>query len=150
MQEFQWFRAYVEKILEEAWNQPRVTPDEDGDYPYRYGTAACYVRLVDGEPMTVCVTASAATNILRSAKLLAELNEFNMRARLVTSYWVDGCVVIDLGLQAEAVNAQTLTLACAEVGQVAHDVGPLLAAMFDGRTPYPASDCADEIHRDER
>ena len=150
MQEFEWFRAYVEQILAEAWNQPKVTPDEDGDYPYRYGTAACYVRLTDGEPITVRVAASAAVNVRRTAKLLAELNEFNARARFVSSYWVGGCVVAEMALQAEGVNTETLTIACAEVGQAAHDVGPLLAAMFDGRTPFAASDCSDEAHHDER
>lgn len=149
MQQLEWFRAYVEQILEEVWNQPRLVTDDDGDYPFRYGTAACYVRVEPGPPMTVRVFAQAAMDVGRSAKLLAELNDFNASARSLTAYWDSGRVIVDEALVAEATNAETLTRACAEAGQAAHDLGPLLAAMFDGRTPYSQADCVEEQHRDD-
>ena len=55
VQELQWFRSYVEQILEEAWEQPRVVTDGDGDYLYRFGTAACFVRIEPGPPIGVRV-----------------------------------------------------------------------------------------------
>jgi hypothetical protein len=86
------------------------------------------------------VVAQAVTNVKKSAKLLGELNDFNGHARTVTAYFDAGCVVVDAAVDAEGANAETLTRACAEVGQAAHDMGTLLAALFDGRTPFLAED----------
>ena len=144
MQQSEWFRAYVEKILEGVWEQRPLVRDADGDYPFRYGTAACFVRVEEGPPLGVRVVAQAATNVRRSAKLLSELNDFNAHARSVTAYWDVNCVVIDACVDAEAANDETVTRACAEVGQAAHDVGTLIAAMFDGRTPFAAGDRQDK------
>lgn len=149
MQELDWFRAYVERILEDVWNQPRLVPDDDGAYPFRYGTAACYVRIEPGPPMTVRVFAQAVTGVRKSAKLLAELNDFNASARSLTGYWDNGRVIVDEALLASATNAESLTRACADAGQAAHDMGTLLAAMFDGRTPFRHEDCVEEHRRDE-
>lgn len=146
MHELRWFRAFVERLLEDAWEQDRVTADPDGDYAFRYGAAACYVRIEAGPPMTVRVLAQAVMGVKRSAKLLAELNDFNAGARSVTAYWANGCVVVDDALAATSVTPGTLTQLCADVGQAAHDVGPLLAALFDGRTPFPAVAHADGDH----
>jgi Putative bacterial sensory transduction regulator len=140
MQQLDWFRAYVEKILEQAWDQQPLIRDADDDYPFRYGTAACFVHLEAGPPMSVRVVAQAVAKVKSSAKLLAELNDFNAAARSVTAYWEHGCVVVDTTVDADGANADTVTRACAEVGQAAHDMGMLLAVMFDGRTPFPAED----------
>lgn len=144
MQQTEWFRAYVEKILETVWEQRPLVCDSDGDYPFRYGTSACFVRIEPGPPLGVRVVAQAVANVKRSAKLLSELNDFNGASRFATAYWDANCVVIDAALDAEGVNAETLTRACAEVGQAAHDVGTLLAAMYDGRTPFVATDRQDK------
>ena len=149
MQQLDWFRAYVEKILMEVWSQPALVADDDGDYPFRYGTAACYVRVEPGPPMSVRVFAQAAMDVRRSAKLLTELNDFNASARSLTAYWDHGRVIIDEALLAEGTNAATLTRACADAGQAAHDMGTLVAAMFDGRTPYQHTDCAAEQRRED-
>ena len=140
MHQLEWFRAYVEKILEGVWDQRPLLADDDGDYPFRYGTAACFVRIEAGPPLGVRIVAQAVTHVKRSAKLLAELNDFNGHARSVTAYWDSGCVIVDMALDAEGANSDTLTRACAEVGQAAHDMGTLLAAMFDGRTPFAVPD----------
>lgn len=144
MQQVEWFRAYVEKILEAVWEQQPLVRDSDGDYPFRYGTAACFVRIEAGPPLGVRIVAQAVTGVRRSAKLLAELNDFNSASRFGTAYWDANCVVIDAALDAEGVNAETLTRACAEVGQAAHDMGSLLAAMYDGRTPFAPVDRQDK------
>ena len=144
MQHIQWFRAYVEQLLAKVWEQPGLAPDADGDYPFRYGTAACYVRIEAGPPMTLRVVAQAAVDVRSSAKLLAELNDFNAHAWAVTAYWAENCVVLDHALLAEAVSHETLTRACADVGQAAHDIGVLVAGVFDGRTPFRPVAHADE------
>ena len=136
MQEIQWFRAYVEQILEDAWDMPRVVADDDGDYVYRYGTAACLVRVEPIAPMSVRVMARAATGVKRSAKLLAELNEHNATSRWVTTYWFAGAVYVDRAIDASGVTPETLTRVCAEIGQAADNIGTLIAGVFDGKTPF--------------
>ena len=138
MQQLEWFRAYVEKILETVWDQRPLARDDDDDYPFRYGTAACFVRIEPGPPLTVRVVAQAVRDVKRSARLLEELNDFNSSARSVMAYWESGCVLVETAIDAEGVNTDTLTRACAETGQGAHDIGTLIAAMYDGTTPFPA------------
>lgn len=144
VQQMEWFRAYVEQILTSVWEQPDLKPDADGDYAFRYGTAACYVRIEAGPPMTLRVLAQAAVDVRNSSKLLNELNDFNAHAWSVTAYWANDCVVLDQAILAEGVNRETLTRACADVGQAAHDIGVLVASVFDGRTPYRPVAHADE------
>ena len=131
-----WFRAFVEQILAQAWEVCRVEPDDDGDYRFRHGTAAGFVRIEPGPPLTVRVVAQAAMDVRRSAKLLTEINELNAHARSVSTYWFDGGVFVDKAIDAAGVTAETLPLACTEVGQAADGVGTLIAGMFDGRTPF--------------
>ena len=139
MPEIQWFRAYVEQILEEGWEQCRVDKDPDGDFPFRFGTAGCWVRIEPGPPLAVRVIAIAATGVRRSAKLLAELNELNAAARSVSTYWSAGSVYVDRALDAPGVTAQTLMGTCAEVGTAADNIGALIAGMFDGATLFAAA-----------
>ena len=81
-----WLRAYVEKCLRQAWEDRPVCMDEDGDFFFRCNTAACWVR-VEEDASLVRVFAHAATGVKRSARLLAELNELNQRARAAKVYW---------------------------------------------------------------
>jgi hypothetical protein len=136
VQEIAWFRSFVEQILEEAWNQPRVVADKDGDYLFRFGTAACFVRVEPGPPMAIRVVARAAEGIRRSAKLLTELNDLNATARSVSTYWFANAVYVDRAVDAGGVNEETLLQACTEVGQAADNIGPLIAGLFDGTTPF--------------
>lgn len=139
MEVLNWFRAHVEQILGVAWEVCRVEPDGDGDYPFRHGTAAGFVRIEAGPPLGVRVAAQAATDVRRTAKLLTELNELNAHARSVSTYWFDGAVYVDRWIEAAGVTADTLPAVCAEVGTAADGIGALVAAMFDGRTPLAPS-----------
>ena len=132
-----WLRAYVEKCLRQAWEDRPVCVDEDGDFFFRCGTAACWVR-VDEDASLIRVFAHAATGVKRSARLLAELNELNQRARAAKVYWENDCVVVTQTLPSTAVTAESMHQVCCSVGSIAVDVGVLAAAMFDGGTPFPA------------
>ena len=140
-----WFRAYVEQLLAQTWEQCSVTTDDDGDYPYRFGTAACFVRVEEGPPLGVRVVALAAKDVRRTAKLLTELNELNAHARTVSTYWFAGAVYVDKAIDAGGVTADTLGQACVDVGAAADSVGTLLAGMFDGQTPYVASTADEDV-----
>lgn len=132
----EWFRAYVERLLAEAWDMERLTPDQDGDYPFRFGTAVCFVRIEQGPPLAIRVVAQAASGVRRSAKLLTELNELNASARSVSTYWFEGAVYVDRAVDAAGVNADTLLGACTEVGRAADNIGALIAGVYDGHTPF--------------
>ncbi len=54
------------------------------------------------------------------------------------TYWRGGLVVVETSVEADQVNATSLSLACMAVASTADDLGVLVAAMYDGRTPYPA------------
>lgn len=133
---FEWFRAYVESLLREVWDGD-VVEDGDGDWPFRHGTAACWVAARPYPSWRVEVFAHVAFEVKQSARLLRELNEMNGLLVHGRVYWRDGVVVAATGIQAEHVDEESLIEACAAIGAMADDLGALLAAMFDGRTPFP-------------
>ncbi len=146
--EMTWIRSHVERCLQDEWGCCHVTVDEDGDYPFRMETAACWVSVMASEPIMVRVFAHAACGLKPSAKLLAELNSIQLRA-LSASIGLSGdAVVVSQTLCPIGLSAPVLAQAMHAVGGVASDVGLLLAGMFGGHTPYPASEqSADEEAR---
>jgi hypothetical protein len=139
-----WLRSHLERLLQDEWNVCRVNADCDGDYPYRAGTAACWVQLLDCEPPMVRVLAHAALDVARSAKLLTELNDIQNRAMTAAVCWCDGSVQVSQTLSPHGLNRKTLRQALQSVGAVADDIGLLLAGMFGGSTPFPVDSSVDE------
>lgn len=137
MVQSEWFRAYVEKLLREA-GDAEVFSDGDGDYPYRWGTAACWVRVVEEPQLRVQVFGHAASGVKATARLLRELNEVNANSVSARVHLSNGSVIVEQAVPADGLNAATLAQACIAVGSVADDLGMLLAAMFDGETPFPS------------
>jgi Putative bacterial sensory transduction regulator len=140
MNETAWLRSHVERCLEDHWGDYPLTVDDDGDYPFRWGTAQGYVAIVNGDPHFIKVWAFVAQVPTRSLKLLSELNEINKRAMTVRVYWNGNSVIAEQTIHADGVTKTTLGQACLAVGAVADDVGVLLAAMFGGKTPFQAMD----------
>jgi hypothetical protein len=112
MSQLMWIRSHVELLLQREWDVCRVLSDEDGDFPYRHGTAACYVSVLDVDPPMVRVFAHAAYGLKRDVVVVSQ-------------------TVSPIGLT-QPVLAQAMDA----VGSVADDIGTLLAAMFDGATPF--------------
>jgi hypothetical protein len=139
-----WLRSHIERLLQEEWDSCRVSADGDGDYPFRTGTAACWVQVLDYPRPMVRVLAQAAIDIPRSAKLLAELNDIQNRAMTATVRWSDGAVLVSQTLSPHGLNRKTLRQALQAVGGVADDIGLLLAGMFAGATPFTAESSVDE------
>jgi Putative bacterial sensory transduction regulator len=144
MNEIAWLHSHVERCLEDHWGVHPLVVDEDGDYPFRWGTARCYVSIATGEPHLIRVWAFAASVPKKSLKLLSEINEINECARTVHVYWSGELVLAEQTLYADGLTSETLGLACLAVGVAADEIGVLLAAMFDGETPYPAVDTGDQ------
>jgi hypothetical protein len=135
----QLIRSSVEQLLREIWSIDTVRVDTDGDMPFRYGSAACWVSVLDTRPAMVRVFAHAAYDVGASARLLVELNDIQLATLSATVAWCDGTVLISQTLSPHGLNPSTLRQAMRAVAGVANDVGPLLAGLFDGETPYPVT-----------
>lgn len=137
MTEADWLHSHVEQLLQREWDVCRVEVDRDGDFPFRSGTAAGWVSVLEGPPHLVRVMAHAVYGVRPTVGLLRELNELNVRSLTASALLIDDIVVVQQTLSPYGLGEQTLQQAIASVGWMADDVGALLAAMFDGSTPHP-------------
>ena len=85
-----WLRSHVERCLEDIWERFPLETDGDGDWPFRFGTAGCWVHVEPDGVGTVRVVAIAARELKRSAKLLAEVNDVNARTLTAHAYFTGG------------------------------------------------------------
>jgi hypothetical protein len=138
MTELMWIKSHVELLLQREWDVCRVVADSDGDFPFRHGTAACYVSVLDTEPAMVRVFAHAAYGLKPTLKLLRELNEIQRRSLSARVELRNDVVVVSQTLSPLGLTQPVLAQAMDAVATVAADVGILLAGMFDGRTPFSA------------
>jgi hypothetical protein len=136
MSELMWIRSHVELLLQREWQVCRVLSDEDGDFPYRHGTAACYVSVLDTDPPMVRVFAHAAYGLKPSLKVLRELNEIQHRSLSARVELRRDVAVVSQTLSPVGLTQCVLAQAMDAVGTLADDVGTLLAVMFDGATPF--------------
>ncbi|MCY7290172.1 MAG: YbjN domain-containing protein [Cryobacterium sp.] len=133
-------RAHVERVLQDAWGVKDLEVDSDGDYRYRYDSAACWVRIrppidPDDQP---CVEAFAlaAKGLKRSAKLLNEINALNAAARWVKIALEGDQIYVNYVLHMAGADREALLNATKAVGGVAADLGPVLSAVYGGDTPF--------------
>jgi hypothetical protein len=138
MSETIWIKSHVELLLQREWEVCRVAVDPDGDFAFRAGTAACWVTVSDGELPMVHVFAHAACGLKPTAKVLRELNDIQNRALSARVSLADGCVLVSQVLSPIGLTQPVLAQALRAVAGVAEETGPLIAAMFDGCTPFPA------------
>jgi hypothetical protein len=136
MSQLMWIRSHVELLLQREWDVCRVLSDEDGDFPYRHGTAACYVSVLDVDPPMVRVFAHAAYGLKPTLKVLREINEIQGRSMSARVELRRDVVVVSQTVSPIGLTQPVLAQAMDAVGSVADDIGTLLAAMFDGATPF--------------
>lgn len=139
MSELLWINSHVEMLLQRVWDQCRVEVDADGDFPFRRGVVCGWVTVTETDPIMVEVYAHAAVGVTRSVTLLSELNEVQRRSVSARVQLLDDTVVVSQVVHPYLLTESVLSQALTEVCTVANDLGPLFAAMFDGRTPYPAT-----------
>jgi hypothetical protein len=145
MSELMWVRSHVERLLQDEWDCCRVEADFEGDYPFRNGTAAGWVSVLDSHPPMVRVFAHAAHGVKPSAKLFREINDMNNRLLSAHVVWVDTeLVLVSQTVTAVDLTRPVLAQSVDAVGGVAKDIGPLVAAMFGGSTPYQPEVKPDE------
>jgi hypothetical protein len=138
MTEMMWIKSHVEQLLEREWDACRVPVDDDGDYPFRHGTAMCWVTVMDADPIMVRVFAHAAYGLKPSLKLFRELNDIQRRTISCRIDFADGLVLVSQTISPIGLTQPVLAQAMGSVSSVADDVGSLLAVMFDGATPFEA------------
>ena len=143
MSELLWITSHVERLLQEEWGVCRVAQDEDGDYPFRTGTAAGWVSVLDSKPVMVRVFAHAAVGVKPSLGVLRELNEVQSRALSATVLLLGGNVIVSQTISAIQLPQSVLAQALSAVGSIANDVGVLVAGVFGGSTPYPVELAAE-------
>ena len=136
MTEQMWIRSHVELLLQREWNVCRVLADDDGDFPFRHGTAACYVSVLDSDPPMVRVLAHAAYGVKPTLKLLRELNDVQGRSLTTRVELRRDVVVVSQTLSPLGLTQPVLAQALDAVSAVADDIGTLVAVMFDGATPF--------------
>jgi hypothetical protein len=129
-------RPYLEKLLREGFGIPDLAPDEDGDYPFRFGSAAYYVRLVNEHAPTVQLFGVVVRDVKRSPKLLGRLNDINASLGFVRVYWIDNKVVVATELVAETLDAEELGNACNVLGRAADGIGRGLVGEFGGHVLF--------------
>ena len=132
-------RSHVERCLQQLFATCDLIQDEDGDYPFNSGTSACFVQ-VASDALDVRVLAIAADGLRPSAKLLAEINEINLRCRSARVQLADKQVQVVQVVPALGCTADTLRLALDSVTAVGDHLGPLIAAVYGGCVPNPAVD----------
>ena len=101
-------RSHVERCLQDIWDVPDLVIDDDGDYPYRRGTAMCWVSPFDGPVPGVRVFAHAAYGLKPSAKLLREVNDLNVRSTWARVAFQNGVVRVSAELHWAAVDRLAL------------------------------------------
>lgn len=138
-------RSHVERCLQDLWGVDQVLVDADGDYPYGAGSAACFIGVDPHEPIVVKAVACAAIEVKKSAKLLEEINEINTRCRTGHVYWDRGTVVVEQTMLADVVDRASLAHAGQSVAHVANDIGPMISAVFGGRTPLTGQEDPPEL-----
>jgi hypothetical protein len=132
---FEWFSAYIGACLAERYEG--VPPvDDDGDWVINWVPGTIWVRAEMRPRWAAEVFAYAAHGVKPRAAALREVNDLNMRLCTASVYIApSGTVTVRQRLVAAAVDGDTIGQAIASVGNVAEDVGMLMAGMFDGHAP---------------
>jgi len=135
--EAQWFRAFVERSLQEVWDSPKVVQDEDGDYPFGDDSMTAYVTVEREQGLGVCVWSYAARGVKGAVGVLREVNDLNIQSRLCKVTWRNGLIRVELRLPADQVSVESLERACGHVRGIASDVGQMFAVVH-GAVDAPA------------
>ena len=128
----EWFRAFVERSLQEVWESPEIVQDDDGDYPFGDEDAMSYVTVEAGSHLGVCVWSYAAFGVKGTAGVLREVNDLNMAAGLCKAVWHQGVIRVELRLPADQVSVESLQRACWHVNGMTSSVGEMFAVVHRG------------------
>jgi len=132
--EAEWFVAFVERCLQQAWDSSEVVQDDDGDYAFSDGSTTAYVTVEQEPALGVCAWSYAAHGVKGAASVLREVNDLNMQSRLCKVMWLGGAIRVELRLPADQVSAESLERACWHVEGIASDIGQMFAVVHGGES----------------
>jgi hypothetical protein len=129
-------RPYVEKLLKEWTGTDALIIDEDGDIPFRVGSAMYYVSVLDRDPPLVRVWATLLRGVKKNMKLLDAINDANTRILQCRMFWHDDAVMLSSEIVAEDLDKDELIEACNAIAQIADDFDDTLQADFGGEKAF--------------
>ena len=129
-------RPYVEKLLKEWTGADELIVDEDGDIPFRVGSARYYVSILDRDPPLVRVWATLLRGVKKNMKLLEAINDANTRILQCRMFWNDGAVMLASEIVADDLDRDELIEACNAIAQIADDFDDILQADFGGEKEF--------------
>jgi hypothetical protein len=134
-----WFRAFVECSLQQAWGLQELVQDGDGDFPFGDGSTTAYVTVEPAPGLGVCVWSYAAYGVKGSLRVLREVNDLNMASDLCKVMWANGCIRVELRVPADQVSAESLGRACGHVNGCTSHIGDLFALVHGGESALAES-----------
>jgi hypothetical protein len=134
-------RKLVLKAIRVASGNPDLEFDEDGDVLLRFGSAAVFVRVLDG-PLCVRMFSPVLEGLEINDRLLDRLSEMNAEIRFARFFAAEGRVIVAAEVFAAPFVAEHVTQACPQVGSLADEYGRVLQKEFGGRTSF--EDARDE------
>jgi len=130
---FEQIRFEAEAVIRRVFGPDALERDGDGDYQLKTHGVPVWARLLDGDPVTLEVFATVATDLESSPELLAELNDINASLRFVKVVAADSMVTAEADLVAESLDPDELFTAFSRVNHVAENTSALIVSMFGGR-----------------
>jgi hypothetical protein len=128
-------RTLVLKAIREGSGNPDLKCAENGDMGVRCGSAAVYVRVLDGPPC-VRMFSPVLENVEENDRLLDRLNELNFEMRLARFFVTEGRVIVAGEMFVAPFVAEHVKRACVVMGSLADEFGGTLQKEFGGRRAF--------------
>ncbi len=126
----------LDEALGEYLRTDQLVRDDDGDVRIRSGSAVVFVRLLPGPPPVVRVFSPILRGVAPSPELLSAVNEVNASVVYVRALCAADGVFLAMEIPAQAVDAERVGHACAEVGNLADVLDGELRERFGGKTAF--------------
>jgi hypothetical protein len=128
-------RKLVLAAVRDGSGNPGLACAENGDIGLRFGSAAVYVRVLEGPPC-VRMFSPVLENVEENDRLLDRLNELNVEMRLVRFFLMEGRVIVAMEMFVEPFVAEHVKRACLVLGSLADEFGGTLQKEFGGKRAF--------------
>jgi hypothetical protein len=128
-------RRLVLKAIREGSGNAGLEPCEDGDLSLRFGSAAVFVRVLDG-PLCVRMFSPVLEDVEADDRLLDRLNELNAEIRFARFFVVEGRLIVAAETPVAPFVAEHVSRASLQLGSFADEIGGTLQKEFGGRRAF--------------
>jgi T3SS (YopN, CesT) and YbjN peptide-binding chaperone 1 len=129
-------RPYVEKAVGEYLGiEPgKLIVNDDGTIPVTVGSAAYYIRLVDGDPAVLQVYSIMLEEMAKSPELFEALNGINRELYFAKLFWLDDQrIIAATEIVAETADKEEISNACNAIAWTADHYDTELHTKFGGK-----------------